>query len=343
MAVIKLYDLARMTTATAGTGTITLGTAVSGFLSFAGAGVSNGETVRYAIRDGANSEVGTGVYTSSGTTLTRTPIKSTNGNAAINLSGTAEVAIVGAAEDFRQIYLDNGAIGAPSLTFGSDEDTGLYRIGANNIGVAANGAKVLDIGTGGLGVTGTLGVSGVTSITDTTDAGPGSGALVVSGGIFSAKALRVASTTASSSAATGALQVLGGAGIAGNVYVGGNLVLPAVGNTISFTNGSGNIASGNKSIGANGNISDSIAYGVGIYRDNTLGCTAVVLFDGGNTPVILGQTGAGLFVNQASDPGVGGNKWVIYNSPSLGIVNNRFGGSQALWRCLIGVGVSIAS
>ena len=67
MAVVKAYNLAKMTTATTGTGTITLGYAVSGFLTFANAGVQNGETVSYAIRDGANSEVGRGVYTSSGT------------------------------------------------------------------------------------------------------------------------------------------------------------------------------------------------------------------------------------------------------------------------------------
>jgi hypothetical protein len=95
----KLYDLARMTTATTGAGTITLGAAVSGYLTFALAGVANGDTVSYGIKDGANSEIGTGVYTASGTTLTRTPTKSTNGNAAISLSGTAEVFITPRAED----------------------------------------------------------------------------------------------------------------------------------------------------------------------------------------------------------------------------------------------------
>lgn len=50
----------------------------------------------------------------------------------------------------------DGAVGAPGITFASDTDSGLYRIGANNIGVAVNGAKVLDVATTGLAVTGNL-------------------------------------------------------------------------------------------------------------------------------------------------------------------------------------------
>lgn len=96
----SLYNLARMTTGTTGAGTITLGSAVSGFLSFSAAGVSNGETVTYAIQDGTASEIGRGVYTASGTTLTRSVLKSTNSNAAISLSGSAQVFITAAAEDF---------------------------------------------------------------------------------------------------------------------------------------------------------------------------------------------------------------------------------------------------
>lgn len=94
----KLYNLARMTTTTTGTGTITLGSAVAGYLTFAQAGVANGDVVDYAIKDGNDSEIGTGTYTSSGTTLTRTVTKSTNSNAAINLSGAAEVFITPRAE-----------------------------------------------------------------------------------------------------------------------------------------------------------------------------------------------------------------------------------------------------
>lgn len=89
----KLFNLARMSTATTGTGTLTLGAPISGFLSFAAAGAVDGDTLAYAISDGANSEIGTGVYTAAGTTLTRVVTTSTNSNTAISLSGSAQVFI----------------------------------------------------------------------------------------------------------------------------------------------------------------------------------------------------------------------------------------------------------
>jgi hypothetical protein len=98
-----LYNLARVVTATAGTGTVTLGAAVGGYRTFANAGVPNGAVVRYAITDYGVSpvahEYGTGVYTSSGTTLTRILGGSTTG-ALLNLSGNSHVTITAVAEDF---------------------------------------------------------------------------------------------------------------------------------------------------------------------------------------------------------------------------------------------------
>lgn len=88
-----VYDRVKMTTATTGTGTITLGSAVSGYRSFATAGVTDGSTVNYVIEDGTSWEIGTGTYTSSGTTLSRTVVASSNANAAITLSGSANVFI----------------------------------------------------------------------------------------------------------------------------------------------------------------------------------------------------------------------------------------------------------
>ena len=97
---VKLVNRAKMGTATTGTGSpITLGSAESGYQSFADAGVADGETVRYVIEDGTAWEIGTGTYTASGTTLSRTVTESSNSDAAINLSGSAVVFATAAAAD----------------------------------------------------------------------------------------------------------------------------------------------------------------------------------------------------------------------------------------------------
>jgi hypothetical protein len=104
------FDRVGMSTSTVGAGTLTLGAALgnvspnlAAFLSFAGAGVANGQTVSYLILDSNNGwEVGIGIYTSSGTTLTRTVFYSSNSNNAISLSGNAQVFITEIAEDVNQ-------------------------------------------------------------------------------------------------------------------------------------------------------------------------------------------------------------------------------------------------
>ena len=90
----KLNDRVKESSATTGTGTFTLGGAVSGFETFA-AGIGGDNTTYYCIfENGTNNfEVGFGTLNGGASTLTRTNIiSSSNSDAAVDFSaGSKEV------------------------------------------------------------------------------------------------------------------------------------------------------------------------------------------------------------------------------------------------------------
>lgn len=103
----SLWNRVWCNTTTTGTGTITIGSAIAGYQTFAAAGVTNGATVSYTIVDGSSWETGRGVYNSAAGTLTRVLLESSTG-ALINLSGAATVAIQALAEDFNVFVASGG-------------------------------------------------------------------------------------------------------------------------------------------------------------------------------------------------------------------------------------------
>lgn len=163
----KLFNRAKMDTSTTGSGTITLGSAVDGYQSFADAGVADSDVVQYVIEDGNNWEIGTGTYSATGTSLTRTPSESSNSGSAISLTGAAEVFISAIHSDFER----------------------LQNAGTTKVEATSTGATV----TGDIAVTGT--VDGVdiaardavlTSTTTTADAAlPKAGGTVTGSTTFS--------------------------------------------------------------------------------------------------------------------------------------------------------------
>ena len=90
---LVLKDRVKQTAAAPGTGTITLSGSVTGFQSFSAIG--NGNITYYTISDSVSGdwEVNYGVYTASGTTLTRnaTPLSSSTGGTLVNFTGAVDV------------------------------------------------------------------------------------------------------------------------------------------------------------------------------------------------------------------------------------------------------------
>jgi len=103
-----LLNRAKVATATAGAGTVTLGAAIVPFQSWAAAGAPDGATISYLIEDGNAWELGRGFYAAGPGTITRpgpgvdSTFASSTG-ARLALSGAATIASVANTADYQTI------------------------------------------------------------------------------------------------------------------------------------------------------------------------------------------------------------------------------------------------
>jgi hypothetical protein len=183
----------------------------------------------------------------------------------------------------------DGASSAPSISFSNDTDTGIYRIGADNLGVAANGAKVLDIGTGGLGVTGTLSVSSTATIT---------GALTASNGLT----VSTGGLTVSAGSVSFPDGSISGAALSPNIFSvefrtsSATITIPSGATRLRVTlvgggGGGGGASNTGGGGGGGGGGATCIKYLTGLTPGNTLSLTVGAAGSGGSSAGTAGGTG----------------------------------------------------
>lgn len=129
----------------------------------------------------------------------------------------------------------NGAVGAPSVTFASDTDSGMYRIGADNVGIAVGGSKVLDIAAAGATVTGTFGFTGNFAInTNKFTVTAASGNTLVAGTLDVTGNVAVNTNKFNVTAASGNTTIAGTLGVTSDVAINTNkfTVAASSGNTV---------------------------------------------------------------------------------------------------------------
>jgi hypothetical protein len=201
------------------------------------------------------------------------------GTAALVVAGglsVAKKAIFGGA-----LLAAAGTVALPGLAFAADPDTGIYSIGADNIGIGVGAVKQIDISSTKVAFT------AATAATDKT-----SGAITIAGGLGVSGAAYFSTLFSDGLATLASLSVPGAAAVAGNLGVTGTLGVTG-GTTLSTLHATAAVTFDN-TLGVTGAVSFTAGLGVG----GTLGVT------GGTTLSTLHATGAVTFDSSLGVTGV---------------------------------------
>jgi hypothetical protein len=321
----KLANIARMTVSGApGTGNITLLAAVSPYITFANAGVKDGEIVSYGIRDGANSEVGIATYSSTGPALNgRTVTNSTNANAAISCTSAAEVFITMRATDVREQLIatrnfyvlttgsdsNNGLVntaGGAFLTIQKAINTiyGLYDLGANfnaiiNVGAGTFGGFTVpgpQVGMGAISVVG-AGLASTTIAATSVDA-----ITVAYGASVTITDLKVQTTTSGN-----------GFSVSGQLFP-SNIAFGACAGSQILCLFGGQVYAQSKNFTINGNATNFINVTFGGYVFISGGTTTLTGPPAYSGPFVTAQTGGHLWLQPTWSGTATGQRFDLWNS-----------------------------
>jgi hypothetical protein len=137
---VKFADRVKVSTSTTGTGTVSLGSADTGYQTFIQGGIQDQDSVRYVIEhaNGSDWEIGEGVYTDSSATLTRV-LKSSSTGGLLQLTGTSSVFISPSADD---LTLSGAAHNFTEFTATAGQTSFTVNYAVGNILVFINGAKL---------------------------------------------------------------------------------------------------------------------------------------------------------------------------------------------------------